>query len=368
MTRIKVRDLVRFYKGLPYQDAALVQLDETLADPAKAANAMERDQEWYKTWSNAPKQTVPNSVSSPVFSIVPPDGLALIKEFEGCELEAYDDGIGVWTIGWGNTKHFDGAPVKKGDKITQSVADAMLANTVENFVLPVLKRTIPDWDKMNNQQKGALMSFAYNVGWDFYAAAGFETITKRLANREWTKVPEALALYVNPGTSTEAGLRRRRAMEGALWEKGLLGQPKPAQLAFSPSSPFSFKVTPNISYGEFALNQEARRFVAQHQCNTAKLLAEFMEKARAKFGGPIEITSGYRPAAINRAVGGASQSEHLYDAPDTGAVDFLITGKSVLALQEWCDANWPYSLGYGAAKGFVHLGIRPGRPRVRWDY
>jgi hypothetical protein len=25
-------------------------------------------------------------------------------------------------------------------------------------------------------------------------------------------------------------------------------------------------------------------------------------------------------------------------------------------------------LGYGAPKGFVHLGIRKGRPRVRWDY
>jgi hypothetical protein len=37
-------------------------------------------------------------------------------------------------------------------------------------------------------------------------------------------------------------------------------------------------------------------------------------------------------------------------------------------VQDWCDLNWPFSLGYGAPKGFIHLGIRAGRPRVRWDY
>ena len=365
MSRVLIRDLVRFYKGLPHQDAGLVELDETLAKGIP--NPMDRSQPWFATWSSAGKQTVPN----PVPSIVPIEGLALIKEFEGCELEAYDDGVGVWTIGWGNTKHFDGAPVKKGDRITQSVADAMLSNTLENFVLPALKRTIPDWDKMNDGQKGALMSFAYNVGWSFYGQQGFETITKRLADRAWDKVPAAMSLYVNPGTSTEAGLKRRRAAEGALWSKGQAKPPAPVQAAstvFSPASPFSFKVTPNISYGEFALYQEERRFVANHQCATVKLIAEFLEKVRAHFGAPIEITSGYRPPAINAAVGGASQSEHLYDAPYTGAVDFVVTGKDIYAVQDWCDKNWPYSIGYGAPKGFVHLGMRPGRPRVRWIY
>ena len=31
-------------------------------------------------------------------------GLALIKEFEGCKLTAYQDSVGVWTIGYGHTK------------------------------------------------------------------------------------------------------------------------------------------------------------------------------------------------------------------------------------------------------------------------
>ena len=98
-------------------------------------------------------------------------------------------------------------------------------------------------------------------------------------------------------------------------------------------------------------------------------LAQFLEKVRAQFGGrPLVITSGYRPAAINKLVGGASSSEHLYDAPSVGAVDFYIDGADINAVQDWCDREWPYSLGYGAPKGFVHLGIRKGGPRVRWVY
>ena len=86
-----------------------------------------------------------------------------------------------------------------------------------------------------------------------------------------------------------------------------------------------------------------------------------------QFGAPVVITSGHRPPAVNAAVGGASNSEHLYK-PGCGAVDFYVDGVDIYAVQRWCDRVWPYSLGYGAPKGFVHLGIRDGRPRVRWDY
>ena len=144
-------------------------------------------------------------------------------------------------------------------------------------------------------------------------------------------------------------------------------QQQPAKL--TTASPFTARLTPHIQLGEFALWQEARRFDHQHQVDAAAELAAFMERARRQFGGnPVIITSGYRPPAINRSVGGASQSEHLYNAAGVGAVDFYIKGVSVQSLQNWCDVNWPYSLGYGAPKGFVHLGIRRGRPRVRWDY
>lgn len=137
---------------------------------------------------------------------------------------------------------------------------------------------------------------------------------------------------------------------------------------FSPGAPFNTKVTPHFTYGELTLDDERRRFTNQGQCDIASELCTFLEKVRVQFGGKsIVISSGHRPPAINAAVGGASDSEHLYK-PGCGAVDFWVKGESIYVVQDWCDKNWPFSLGYGAPKGFVHLGIRARRPRVRWDY
>jgi GH24 family phage-related lysozyme (muramidase) len=71
---------------------------------------------------------------------------------------------------------------------------------------------------MNDNQRGALLCFAYNLGEDFYGHPHFNTITRVLKNKEWGKVPKTLELYCNPGTNVEAGLLRRRVAEGKLWE------------------------------------------------------------------------------------------------------------------------------------------------------
>jgi len=143
----------------------------------------------------------------------------------------------------------------------------------------------------------------------------------------------------------------------------------PQAQSFNPWSPFNYKITPHVTYGELTLSQESRRFTKQYQCDAALEICRFLEKARAAFGNkPIIITSGYRPPAINQSVGGAKTSEHLYSAPDVGAVDFYLEGIDIYQLQDWCDRTWLYSLGYGADRGFVHLGMREGKPRVRWNY
>lgn len=143
----------------------------------------------------------------------------------------------------------------------------------------------------------------------------------------------------------------------------------PQAQKFNPWSPFTYKVTPHVTYGELTLGEESRRFTKQYQCDTAIELCRFLEKVRAQFGNkPIIINSGHRPPIVNQAIGGAKNSEHLFSGPDVGAVDFYIKGAEIYAVQDWCDKNWPYSLGYGADRGFVHLGMRAGRPRVRWNY
>jgi hypothetical protein len=222
---------------------------------------------------------------------------------------------------------------------------------------------------MADPQKSALVSFAYNLGSGFYGAQGFETISRCLRERDWAGVPAAIKLYRNPGTPVEAGLLRRRRAEGACWGTHRPQyQQETAKLSIN--APFTARLTPHITLGEFALNQEARRFDRADQLEIAAELAAFLERVRTTFGGkPIIITSGYRPPEINNAVNGASNSEHLYK-PGCGAVDFYIDGADIYKVEDWCDKNWPYSIGYGAGKGFVHVGKRGGTAatRVRWDY
>ena len=56
-------------------------------------------------------------------------GLALIEEFEGLRLESYQDGAGIWTIGYGTTRR-DGRPVEEGEACTQQQAEEWLSNDV----------------------------------------------------------------------------------------------------------------------------------------------------------------------------------------------------------------------------------------------
>jgi lysozyme len=103
-----------------------------------------------------------------------------------------------------------------GKVITQKYADSLLEFDLKNRFLPTLSK-IPYWREMNENQQGAILSFAYNLGADFYGSSDFNTITRVLKNKEWSKVPEALKLYRNPGTNVEKGLLRRRTAEGSLW-------------------------------------------------------------------------------------------------------------------------------------------------------
>lgn len=158
-------------------------------------------------------------------SNLPKAGIELIKRFEGCHLKAYPDplsGGAPWTIGWGSTKRLNGDPFKPGDTITQDQANTLLEDSLRTVYLPALER-IPHYAEMSPEQVGALLSFAYNLGANFYGSEGFATISRHLRNKDWDSVPDALLLYRNPGSNVEEGLRRRRVAEGALWSKGLEG-------------------------------------------------------------------------------------------------------------------------------------------------
>ena len=160
-----------------------------------------------------------NEKVEPTFEGIPEPGIKLIKEFEGCHLKAYYDpltGRLPITIGWGSTRRKDGSIFMIGSTITQEEADDLLYFQLRREFLPSLQK-IPYWGEMNENQRGALLCFAYNLGAGFYGSSDFNTITRVLKNKEWSKVPEALKLYRNPGTNVEKGLLRRRKAEGKLW-------------------------------------------------------------------------------------------------------------------------------------------------------
>lgn len=150
---------------------------------------------------------------------LPQCGVDLIKQFEGCYLEAYPDplsGSKPITIGWGSTKKIDGSEWNLGDRITQEEADNLLVTQLEYHYLPPLRR-IPIWKELNTNQQGALLSFAYNLGANFYNSTNFQTITNVLRYRHWDKIRDTFVLYRNPGSNIEAGLLRRRLAEANLF-------------------------------------------------------------------------------------------------------------------------------------------------------
>ena len=93
------------------------------------------------------------------------NGLKLIKKFEGCRLTAYQDAVGVWTIGYGTTnadKAITGTVISKGLRISQETADEWLRKSIDSKYAPkVDKYSSYKW---NQNEFDALVSFAYNIG------------------------------------------------------------------------------------------------------------------------------------------------------------------------------------------------------------
>ena len=151
--------------------------------------------------------------------------LSIIKKYEGFRSHAYPDPLSggePWTIGYGTTVYSNGRRVREGDVIDEEKADAELQSHVRNSILPALSK-IPGWASMSPNMQVALISFAYNLGPNFYGADGFGTISEVLQERRWADLPNALVLYSNPGSNCHEGLLRRRREEGALWANGLAG-------------------------------------------------------------------------------------------------------------------------------------------------
>lgn len=120
----------------------------------------------------------------------------------------------------------------------------------------------------------------------------------------------------------------------------------------------------NFTWGEFTRGGE-RMPESAAVVGRMRKAAEAMQEIRGRLGDrPITITSAYRPPAVNRRVGGASQSRHL-----TGdAVDFVVSGLSAPAVERQLDAWWGGRGGLASSQrhGFTHIDLRG--VKARWNY
>ncbi|MEO1590268.1 MAG: lysozyme [Cyanobacteria bacterium J06632_22] len=134
------------------------------------------------------------------------NGLRLIKSFEGLRLTAYQDAVGVWTIGYGTTRN-----VRRGMRITREQAEAFLKEDLNRF-----EKAVNDAVKVpiNDNQFSALVSFTYNVG---AGALRSSTLLKKLNRRDINGAANELPRWNKAGGRVLAGLTRRRNAERALF-------------------------------------------------------------------------------------------------------------------------------------------------------
>lgn len=138
-------------------------------------------------------------------------GIALIKQFEGCKLTAYQDSVGVWTIGYGWTQHVDGKPIRAGMTIKQETAERLLKTGLVSYESDVsrLVKVV-----LTQGQFDALVSFTYNLG---ARSLSTSTLLRKLNAGDYAGAADEFLHWNKAGGKVLNGLTRRREAERALF-------------------------------------------------------------------------------------------------------------------------------------------------------
>ncbi len=139
-------------------------------------------------------------------------GYDLIKQFEGCKLTAYQDSVGVWTIGYGSTYYENMQKVKKGDKVSQQ-----RANEIFEFVANRFARNVDDiiTSQPSQNQFNAVVSLAYNIGLGNFQKS---TLLKKLNRNPNDKtIKDEFMKWINAGGKPLQGLINRRKKEAGIY-------------------------------------------------------------------------------------------------------------------------------------------------------
>jgi lysozyme len=138
------------------------------------------------------------------------NGINLIKSFEGFVPKAYQDIVGVWTIGYGTTK-IDGKRVTPGMSVTEEEATNYLITDVRYFE-DVINRLVKVM--INQNQFDALVSFVYNLGETNFAKS---TLLKKINSLDFAGAQAEFIKWNKAGGKVVSGLTRRREAEARLF-------------------------------------------------------------------------------------------------------------------------------------------------------
>ncbi|HAS0881964.1 TPA: lysozyme [Enterobacter roggenkampii] len=138
-------------------------------------------------------------------------GIALIKQFEGCKLTAYQDSVGVWTIGYGWTQHVDGKPIRAGMTIKQETAERLLKTGLVSYESDVSRLVKVG---LTQGQFDALVSFTYNLG---ARSLSTSTLLRKLNAGDYAGAADEFLHWNKAGGKVLNGLTRRREAERALF-------------------------------------------------------------------------------------------------------------------------------------------------------
>ena len=134
-------------------------------------------------------------------------GMELTESFEGLELTAYQDIVGVWTIGYGHT----GQEVHPGMTITQPQAANLLQQDIAGAGTSVNQLvTVP----LTQNQFDALVDFTFNLGAKSLATS---TLLRLLNGGDYQGAAQQFPVWCHAGGVEVPGLLRRRQAEQALF-------------------------------------------------------------------------------------------------------------------------------------------------------
>ena len=138
-------------------------------------------------------------------------GIELIKAWEGLRTTAYQDSVGVWTIGYGHTSMAGEPKVTPGMRITPDQATAILANDLgkyESAVSSALKRT------PTGNQFAAMVSLCFNVGPGNFLKS---SVLTRFNAGDMQGAADAFLMWDKAGGKVLQGLVNRREAERKLF-------------------------------------------------------------------------------------------------------------------------------------------------------